>query len=118
MLSASEKQKVGGVGMYGYTNEDGEPIMDGVAYRFEQQLDMDSMYDEGDYYDRLDRGYYDEPDPLDPSECEHGNGSFPEGAGFDCRDCEGLLQGPRTEPFPEAGWGQDWGDDFFVNYGD
>jgi hypothetical protein len=26
---------------YGWTNEDGEPIMDGAAWRFEQQLDMD-----------------------------------------------------------------------------
>lgn len=33
---------------YGWTNEEGEPIMDGAAYRFEQQLDMESdSYDAG-----------------------------------------------------------------------
>lgn len=30
---------------YGWTNEEGEPVMDGAAYRFEQQLDMDSRDD-------------------------------------------------------------------------
>lgn len=32
---------------YGWTNDAGEPIMDGAAYRFEQQLDMESA---ADYY--------------------------------------------------------------------
>lgn len=31
---------------YGWTNADGEPMMDGAAWRFEQQLDQDS-YDDG-----------------------------------------------------------------------
>ena len=43
---------------YGWTNEDGEPIMDGAAYRFEQQLDLDSR---DDYYaDHFYDGDYDE----------------------------------------------------------
>ncbi len=36
---------------YGWTNEDGEPIMDGAAWRFEQQLDMDAQADyEADHF--------------------------------------------------------------------
>lgn len=34
---------------YGWTNEDGEPIMDGAAYRFEQALD--AQYAEERAYD-------------------------------------------------------------------
>lgn len=30
---------------YGWTNDQGEPIMDGAAYRFEQQLDADYAED-------------------------------------------------------------------------
>ena len=39
-----------------WMNEDGEPIMDGAAWRFEQQLDMDSAADRAydDFYDRYD----------------------------------------------------------------
>lgn len=90
--------------MYGWTNEDGEPIMDGVAYRFEQQLDYDSMFDEGDYYDRIDRGYYDEPEPEDPATCSHGDGNYPEGAGFECIRCDSMFQGPRFLIPDERGW--------------
>lgn len=58
---------------YGYTNDQGEPIMDGAAYRFEQQLDMDSM---ADYY--ADRFYDDDgyPDEIDPDDCDHGDGTY------------------------------------------
>jgi hypothetical protein len=41
---------------YGWTNEAGEPIMSGEAYRFEQQLDADSR---DDYY--ADHFYDNEP---------------------------------------------------------
>jgi len=45
-----------------WMNADGEPIMDGAAWRFEQQLDMESaqerMYD--DFYDNEPADYYDE----------------------------------------------------------
>lgn len=35
-----------------YTNEDGEPIMDGAAWRYEQSLDDEAQYDLGrDPYD-------------------------------------------------------------------
>ena len=45
-----------------WMNEDGEPIMDGAAWRFEQQLDLDSQ---DDYY--ADR-FYDEQDEWDDEE--------------------------------------------------
>jgi hypothetical protein len=49
---------------YGWTNEDGEPIMDGAAYRFEQQLDSEYQPDPDDFY-------YNEPEPRDPEDCDH-----------------------------------------------
>jgi hypothetical protein len=48
---------------YGWTNEAGEPIMSGEAYRFEQQLDLDSR---DDYY--ADR-FYDQDDYDEGEEC-------------------------------------------------
>jgi hypothetical protein len=72
---------------YGWTNEEGEPIMSGEAWRFEQQLDMDSQ---ADYYaDHFyDDGYYDEPDEDRYDECPSCKGEF----SFDtqtsaCDDC-------------------------------
>jgi hypothetical protein len=38
--------------MYGWQNEDGEPIMDGAAYRFEQELDAQSA--EERFWDGMD----------------------------------------------------------------
>lgn len=58
-----------------WMNEDGEPIMDGAAWRFEQQLDLDSQ---ADYYE--DHFYDNEPDE---DECEPGHG---------CCDCD-LTRG-------------------------
>jgi hypothetical protein len=52
---------------YGYTNEAGEPIMDGAAYRFEQQLDEESAFYGSDDYDPAD---YDSPDEIDEDEPE------------------------------------------------
>lgn len=67
---------------YGYQNEAGEPIMDGAAYRFEQQLDYDyaeeqarMAYDEeyfADYAEEepdvdFDQEYGDEDSWLDGS---------------------------------------------------
>jgi hypothetical protein len=50
--------------MYGFTNDAGEPIMDGAAYRFEQQLDSDyaSMQAEQDFYD----SWEDEDEDVEP----------------------------------------------------
>jgi len=61
-------------------NEDGEPIMDGAAWRFEQQLDLDSAHEryEDDFYSR-----YDEPDA---DECEH-DGTEYSHAGWVCSWC-------------------------------
>lgn len=93
--------------MYGYQNEAGEPIMDGSAYRHEQYID--SMYepDPDEYYSRWD----DDGEPSDPEHCSHGDGSFPEDAGFDCDGCDRTYLGPRTEPYgdPWVSW-----DEFFV----
>jgi hypothetical protein len=58
-----------------WMNEDGEPIMDGAAWRFEQQLDMDSaddyyadhFYDDEDYYDDDEEEDEDDED-FDPIE--------------------------------------------------
>lgn len=52
---------------YSWQNEDGEPIMDGAAWRFEQQLDMDSAADyyEDHFYDGEDEA----PCEIDPSAC-------------------------------------------------
>ena len=70
---------------YGYTNADGEPIMDGAAYRYEQYLD--SMYepDPDDFY----RDSYNADDA-----CEGGCGN----EGFDfvgdrwlCDECADSL---------------------------
>lgn len=63
--------------------------MDGAAYRFEQQLDMDSR---DDYY--ADRFYDDDqyPEYIDPEDCTHGNVNF-SGRTAECQDCEsdGLV---------------------------
>lgn len=56
-----------------WMNADGEPIMDGAAWRFEQQLDMES---EADWQaDLWNDGYYDEPD-VDPETCDHSDKSW------------------------------------------
>lgn len=54
---------------YGWTNEAGEPIMDGAAYRFEQQLDMDvrSDYYTDHFYD--DHDDFAAPCELDADDC-------------------------------------------------
>jgi hypothetical protein len=50
--------------MYGWTNEAGEPIMDGAAYRFEQELDFQSAQER--FYDMDDNDYWDnEPDDYE-----------------------------------------------------
>jgi hypothetical protein len=92
--------------MYGFTNEAGEPIMDGAAYRYEQYLD--SMY-EPDPYDSWEGSDWgvEEPEPFDPAECSHGDGSYPEGAGFECDGCDETYLGPRTAPVEWNGWESD-----------
>jgi hypothetical protein len=71
--------------MYGWQNDAGEPIMDGAAYRFEQELDFQSAQerfydmDDNDYWDN-DEDDYDEPDDetSEPWEDEDGwlDGSY------------------------------------------
>jgi hypothetical protein len=65
-----------------WMNEDGEPIMDGAAWRFEQQLDADSR---DDYY--ADRFYDDEPEYMDPATCSHPDVDY-RGWTAECRACE------------------------------
>lgn len=73
---------------YGWTNSDGEPMMDGAAYRFEQALDADYQPDPDDYM-----GYNDEPD-----ECEDDH---------ECVDCDGpkgVWYAGEFVPGPGATW--------------
>jgi hypothetical protein len=59
-----------------WTNEEGEPIMDGAAWRFEQQLDMDAQadYDADHFYDNEPpEGWFDcdvcgSADSVDPED--------------------------------------------------
>jgi hypothetical protein len=98
--------------MSDYQNEAGEWLMDGAAIRTEWALDAQSAEErfEDDFYGRYD---YDEPEALDPEDCEHGDGSYPEDAGFDCDGCDTLLLGPRVEyTDPNDPWGLTW-DAFF-----
>lgn len=62
---------------YSWQNADGEPIMSGEAWRFEQQLDMDSQ---ADYY--ADH-FYDNDGDAD--ECDDPN--------HECVDCEHASDG-------------------------
>lgn len=80
-----------------WMNEDGEPIMDGAAWRFEQQLDQDSRADymEDHFYDD-----YDEDECEDDHECDSCDGPEghwdletyvfvpDEGAGWTCSYCD------------------------------
>ena len=92
-----------------FFNADGEPMMDGVSMMREGYYHDE--FDVDDYYDR-DGGW--EPEPEDPATCSHGDGSFPEGAGFDCDRCESLLLGPRTMPGVHSEW--DEVGDFFTKW--
>lgn len=89
--------------MYGWTNDAGEPIMDGAAYRFEQQLDHDSAMerwgDGSEFYDYDD----DEPDwchacgaeiPEDEDESDH---MCPPGEGFNADPEDSWLDGSYEE---------------------
>ena len=76
--------------MYGFTNEAGEPIMSGEAYRFEQQLDADSAA--WDYEDTFYGSFTgDEPDWC------HQCGE----EGHEEDDCPGIDDGPDE---PEDAW--------------
>ena len=69
---------------YGWTNADGEPIMDGAAYRFEQELDAQSAYER-----QFDDFYDNEPDEY----CEGDADDCPFGG---CVECDGDM----SEPMP------------------
>lgn len=88
--------------MYGFMNEDGEPIMDAAAYRYEQYLDGMYEPDPEDSWDGSDWGAEDDTDPLT---CEHFDGSYPEGAGYECDRCDETFEGPRLSQVINA---YDW----------
>lgn len=75
---------------YGWTNADGEPIMDGAAYRFEQALD--------DQYANERAYYYDLYEDIDPEDCPHADGTYL-GSGdedategdFACDGCDEIV---------------------------
>ena len=82
---------------YGYTNADGEPIMDGAAYRYEQYLDSTYEPDPDDFYAHED-------EILDPSECSHGDLDYPEGEVW-CYGCDsqvGIWQHRDADGWPIA----------------
>lgn len=70
---------------YGWTNEEGEPIMDGAAYRFEQALDAE--YAEQRYMDDNDYNPWDEGEDYECPDC-----------GLDADECEC----PEVDYVPEA----------------
>lgn len=81
-----------------WMNADGEPIMDGAAWRFEQQLDMDSQ---ADYY--ADR-FYDYDEPEDGECCETGDADIAADGSRTCSWCGNDLP-DEDEPWePEDQW--------------
>lgn len=70
---------------YGWTNEAGEPIMDGAAWRFEQQLDMDSVYDSWDEMSGRFDG--EAPCELDADDCTGGDLNKVDDHTGECRYC-------------------------------
>lgn len=76
--------------MAGWTNEAGEPIMDGAAWRFEQELDAQSAWE--DYAERYLDHYDDEPE----SWCKRCGEE-----GHEAEDCDNEPE-PMDEP--EDAW--------------
>lgn len=67
---------------YGWTNADGEPIMDGAAYRYEQYLDSTYEPDPDDFYDRWD------DDEHDEDSCPMSDADFDSSTGlWECMGC-------------------------------
>ncbi len=84
---------------YGWTNEDGEPIMSGEAWRFEQQLDMDSQ---DDYL--TDHFYYNEPSD-DYDECDSCGGEYSMNLATGlCEDCGAGIDGEPDPCVMEDQW--------------
>lgn len=82
-------------------------MMTAAELRLEAELDMQSA--EERWMDSMYDGGYDEPDPEDPETCEHGDGYYPEGAGYHCDRCETLFLGPRQiRPDAWTGWPVFW----------
>lgn len=75
---------------YGWTNEDGEPIMSGEAWRFEQQLNEDSR---ADYY--ADHFYDDRDD--EGEECPDCGDFAMDTQSGECDSC-GYVMGDEPEP--------------------
>lgn len=69
-----------------WTNAEGEPIMDGAAYRFEQQLDIDSAH-EREVDDFYDVGW-DDPEPIAPHLCDHPDINYHGKWEAECIRCE------------------------------
>jgi hypothetical protein len=80
--------------MYGYKNDDGEPIMDAAAYRYEQYLD--SMYDPDPDDSWEGSGWGDEQ--PEPEDCDHSDRSWtPTEPGFKCDICWSHFEGPNQD---------------------
>lgn len=70
--------------MSNYFNEDGEPLMDGSAMRYEMYLDCTYEPDVDDLYDYA-------PDFLDGEDCPHDNCNYRAGGDVECIDCDDLI---------------------------
>jgi hypothetical protein len=81
---------------YSWQNEEGEPIISGEAYRFEQQLDADyaaEYYGSPEYLDSLD----DEPDE-DDHECSSGDANQRPDGTWECCYCGEPVDTPEDAP--------------------
>lgn len=88
--------------MYGWTNEAGEPIMDGFAYRFEQALDEQYGYESAQ--ERMDDALHYEPELLDPAVCTHdGNLDKIDDNTAHCIDCDSPVPHDWS-PTPDRFW--------------
>lgn len=67
--------------MNSWTNDAGEPIMDGAAWRFEQELDA--------HYDEYERGFDDDFEP----DCEGFADDCPYGGCSECDDDTDTFDG-------------------------
>lgn len=73
--------------MAGWTNEAGEPIMDGAAWRFEQELDAQSAAE------RFEESWYEDFDECDEDhQCE------------DCGRCVDACVCDDRDDEPEDAW--------------
>ena len=73
-----------------WMNEDGEPIMDGAAWRFEAQLDMQDAEERANSAWLDDDGWADEPHTFDMDDHD-------ENGDYWCWGCDGYAKADHAE---------------------